>query len=71
MEKLVNFNFNDEVVNKIIVKQKLIDSENQIVFVCDYYFDDTLIYSDSAKLINELIDLGFNEEELNVFNYHI
>ena len=50
MEKKVNFNFNNEVVNKIIVKQKLIDSENQIVFVCDYYFDDILIYSDSALL---------------------
>ena len=68
MEKQVNFNFNDEVVNKIIIKQKLIDSENQTVFVCDYYFDDILIYSDSAKLTNELIELGFTNEELNDFN---
>jgi len=68
MEKQVNFNFNDEVVNKIIIKQKLIDSENQTVFVCDYYFDGTLIYSDSALLTNELIELGFSEEELNVFD---
>ena len=69
MEKQVIFNFNDNAVNKIIVKTKLIDSENQIVYVCDYYFDETIIYTDSALLTNKLIELGITNEELeNAFN---
>jgi hypothetical protein len=30
MEKEVNFIFNENVVNKIVIKTKLIDSENQM-----------------------------------------
>ncbi len=47
---------------------KLIDSENQIVYVCDYYFDETIIYTDSALLTNKLIELGITNEELEQLN---